>query len=99
MIVGNDQLDAFQATSDQAIEEGTPMHPCLGQRHRYAEHVALAVPGNADGDQHGAIDQLTGLAHPLVAGIKEQVRGFVERPFAPGGEPGIELLGGSRRRD
>jgi len=67
----------------------------LGQRDRHAEHAAPPVLGDADGDQHGAIDQLAGLAHALVAGVEEQARGFVEGAFAPGGEAAVGLFGGA----
>ncbi|GAB4436982.1 MAG: hypothetical protein OHK0026_02180 [Rhodocyclaceae bacterium] len=95
MIVGDDQLDTREAAPDQAVEESAPMDLGLGQGDRHTEYAAPAVLGDADGDQHGAIDQLAGLTHPLVAGVEEQVRSFVERPFAPGGQPGVELLGGT----
>ncbi len=95
MIVGDDQLDPLQAAPDQAVEEGTPVHLRLGQGHRHAEDVTAAVRGHADGYQHGAIEPLAGLAHPLVAGIEEQIGRLVERSLAPSGEAGIELLGGA----
>ena len=71
------------------------MNLCLGQGHRNAQHATLALLGHADRDQHRAIDQLAAFAYPLVAGIEEEIGRLVERPLAPGGKAGIELLGGA----
>jgi hypothetical protein len=92
MIVGDDQLHALQAASDEAVEEGAPMHLSLRQSNRHAEYPALALLGHPDRHQHRTIDQLTAFAHPLVTGIEEHVGRLVERPLAPGGQAGIERL-------
>jgi hypothetical protein len=78
MIVGDDQLDAFQAPPDQAVEEGAPMHLRLGQGDRHAQHPAMTALGDADRHQHRAIDQASALAHPLIAGIQKEVGRFLQ---------------------
>lgn len=45
MIVRDDQLDAIQAASDQAVEESAPMHLSLGQCDRHPQHPAMAALG------------------------------------------------------
>ena len=94
MIVRNDQFDAAQTATDEAVEECAPMDLRFGQRHRHPKHPPFAVGGDADGHQDGAIDQAAGLTHAFVAGVEKNIGGFAKRSFPPGGQAGIELFGG-----
>jgi hypothetical protein len=67
MIVGDDELDAFETTRQQAFQEAVPID--LGSRRgdRATQHPALARSLDADGDQHGAIDDSPLQAHLLAS--------------------------------
>jgi hypothetical protein len=41
MVVAGDELDPAQATLNQAVQKGPPMHLSLGQRHRDTQHPAV----------------------------------------------------------
>jgi hypothetical protein len=86
MVVGDDQLDAFETAADQTVEEGAPMDLRLGQGHRHAQHPAMTIPGDANRHQHGAVNQPSAFAHPLVAGIEKDIGCFVQRPLTPDGK-------------
>src|ERR1700722_15435112 len=75
MIVRNDQFDASQTATDEAVEECAPVDLRFGQGHRHPEHPPFAVGGDTDGHQDGAIDQAAGLAHTFVAGVEENIGG------------------------
>jgi hypothetical protein len=53
VIVGDDELDAMQTALAQAREKIPPARPRLAVGQLDAEHLAAAVPIDADGDQIG----------------------------------------------
>jgi hypothetical protein len=59
------------------------VHLCLGKRHRYAQHPAMAGGGYADGDQYRAIDDLSRFANTLIASIQEDIGRLLERALPP----------------
>jgi hypothetical protein len=71
------------------------MHLGLRQRHRYAQHAAVTGLGDAHRHQHGAINDLPGLAHSLVARIKQHIGCHAQRPRAPRCQPLVEPFGGA----
>jgi hypothetical protein len=93
MVVGDDEFHTTKAPLDEAVEEVAPMDFGLGKSDRHAQHAPLAVGGDADRDQDGAVDHAAGFADPFVAGIEEDIGGFAQRAFPPGGEGFVELLG------
>ena len=92
MVVGDDQLDSVQAAPNQAFHEGAPVNFGLRQGDRNAEHPALAVSGDANGNQHGTIDQASAFAHPFIAGVEENIRRFTKGTLPPGGKSNIKSL-------
>ena len=52
MVIGDDEFDAGQAALMQAREEVPPARPALAVGQFDAEHLAAAVPIDADGDQY-----------------------------------------------
>ena len=68
----------------------------FGQRDGTAEDVTMAIGIGATGDEHGGIEDLTGLTHFLVTGIEHEVAINAELPGAPGLEHIVELGGGTR---
>ena len=52
MSVGDDALDAFQATPDEPVEAGAPMDLGLGQGDGHAPPTALAICGHTDRYQY-----------------------------------------------
>ena len=92
MIIRDDELDAFQPTTDEAVEKGAPMDLRLGKSDRHADHAAPSVGGDAHRNEDGTVDQPACITHTLVAGIEEDVRSFIEGAFAPGCQTRIQGL-------
>jgi hypothetical protein len=71
--VGDDQLHAGQATTDQAAQELPPERLGLGRAHVQANHLALAAGVHAVGDhQRPMLDPPTG-PDLLDLGVQPQV--------------------------
>jgi len=103
MIIGNDQLDALQASGEELFQETAPVDFGLRGGDLAAEHPALAGSFDADGDQDCAIDDAAFQTHFLVAGIEKEVGHLTQGSFPPGFEPLVEPgrgaahLGGRQR--
>jgi hypothetical protein len=64
----------------QPQQEIPPARSALAVGELDRQHLAAAVPVDADRDQHGLADDDPGLAHPLVARVENQVgKGFGQR--------------------
>jgi hypothetical protein len=82
MIVGHDQLDAFEAAPLQADEKVPPGRAALATGHLDAQDLAPPVPVDAHRDQHRLAHDDASLAHLLVAGIEDEIgKGLVKRAF------------------
>lgn len=57
VVVGDDQLDATQATIGQRPQEFGPERFGLGRTDGHAQHLALAILVHRHGDYHGTADQ------------------------------------------
>ena len=66
-----------------------------------AQDGAFAIGAHAQGDEHGAIENLTSLANLFIAGVQEDIAAGLDRPGTPAFqfcvEPGGALadLGGA----
>ena len=80
MIVGHDELDAVQTARLERKQEVAPARSALPVGEIDRQHLAAAVPVDADRDQHRLADNHAALAHPFVARIEDQIRkGFGQR--------------------
>src|SRR2546423_14147266 len=80
VIIGDDELDAVQAARLQPQQEIPPARSALAVGELDRQHLAAAVPIDADRDQHGLADDDAGFAHPLVTCIQDQIgEGFGQR--------------------
>ena len=69
MGVGDDELDAGQAASDQGTQEREPAGAVLGRGDVDAEDLAVSVAVDADRDQRVDIDDSAALADLLGQGV------------------------------
>ena len=69
------------------------MHLGFTQGHTDAENGALAVQPDAQGDQHGAVEQATALADFFITGVNEHVGETAQRAIAPGFQFGVQRGG------
>jgi len=70
MVVGFDALDAMKPAGKQTLQEAPPVDFGLTGGDRATQHPALAGGVDADGDQHGAIDNTAFQSDFLVPGSK-----------------------------
>ena len=83
MIVGDDELDAVKAAGLQSFQELLPARSALAIGKLDRQHLAPALPVNADGDQHRLAGNDPVFPHPLVAGIQDQVgKGLLQLALA-----------------
>lgn len=87
--VADNEADLLQAALLEALEELAPMHLSLAQGGADAQDGAFAVQPDAQGDEHGAIEQTPALADFLIAGVHHLVRKGSERAVAPSVEFGV----------
>src|SRR5438552_6218077 len=77
MIVGHDEFDAVQTARLEPQKEIPPARSALTVGELDCQHLAAAVPVDTDRDQYRLAGDHTGLAHPLVARIEDQIgKGF-----------------------
>ena len=93
VVVGDDELHAGEAALPQAGEEVAPAGGALAGRGLDAEHAAVALAVDADGDQHRLGADHAALAHALVAGVADQVGvGLLQAPRGELGQALVEAL-------
>ena len=81
MIVGHDKFNAMQTARLQPEQEIAPARPALAVGELDRQHLAAAVPVDADRDQHRLAGDHAGLAHPLIARVEDQIgEGFGQGP-------------------
>ena len=93
VVVTDDERDAAQATLDEALEEGAPMHFGFTEGDAHAEDDALAGGRDAQGDEHGTVAELAVVADLFVAGVEDQIGTGTQRAVAPFLEFGVEEFG------
>lgn len=96
VVVADRQANAMHASVLQRFQEVSPVHLSLGHRDADAEHATLAVPADADGDQHRLVDDRTTVSHLLAPRVEHEVGHFAQSPITPLLELVMETLGGSR---
>jgi hypothetical protein len=93
MVVGDDIFHPAHPTSLEAFEEAPPMHLCLRQRDRDAEHPAALIGADTHGREDGGIAHDPAVAHLLVPGVEDQIPSLAEGPGAPSLQVLVEQLG------
>jgi hypothetical protein len=73
VIVGDNEFDAMQTACLQPQQEIPPARPALAVGELDRQYLAAAVPVDADRDQHRLAGDHTGLAHPLIARVEDQI--------------------------
>lgn len=82
MVVGNDELDAGQAAFLQAQQKLLPAALAFAVGYVNGQHLPLAVPVDADGDQDRLMGDDAAVALAFVAGVEDEIWiGFVEAPM------------------
>jgi hypothetical protein len=95
VIVGDHELDAAHAATDQAVEESPPVDLGFGQRAGDAEQPAPFISSDADGREHGGVSYHAVIADLLVTSIQNQVSDLIQRTVAPGFQLIVQQLGGA----
>ena len=67
MVVAHEELEAAEAALLEAREEVAPVDFGFAEGDAGAEDLALAVRADAEGDEHGAVDDAAAVADPFVA--------------------------------
>ena len=77
VIVGDDKLDAVQTARLEPQQKIPPARATLPVGELDRQHLAPAVPVDADRNQHGLADDHASLSHPLIARVEDQIgKGF-----------------------
>jgi len=93
VIVADDELEARQPALDEALKERTPVRLGFTEGDAHAQEGALALWGDAQGDEDGTITQLAVVTDFFIAGITDEVGDLAERSVAPFLEFSIEEFG------
>src|SRR5215469_11613352 len=73
MIVGDDKFDTVQTARLQSHQKIPPARSALPVGKLDRQHLAMAIPIDADRNQHRLAGDDPGLAHPLVARVEDQI--------------------------
>jgi len=93
MIVTDGEDDSAQTASFQSEEKVFPARRTFPIGHLHSEHLAPALPINADGHKHRAGANHRVLAHLLIAGVQDQIGIFtVKLPTRETPELRVQLL-------
>ena len=92
MIVRYNVLDAAQAASLEALEEGAPMHLGFRQGHRDAEQPATLIWADPDCREHRSVAHDPAMAHLFIPGVEDQIFDLAQGPIAPCRQLVIEQL-------
>src|SRR5208282_1148597 len=71
-------------------QKGAPMHLGFAQGHADAQNGALAVQPDAQGDEHGTVQEASALPDFFVTGVNENVRETAQGAIAPGFQFGVQ---------
>ncbi len=93
MAVAHDQLDAMEAAGGERPQELSPVDLRLGELDAHAQDRSLAIEANANGHQHGAIDDRAAVADFLVTGVEDHERVRAQRPLPPLRQGFVQLRG------
>ena len=69
------------------------MHLGFAQGDADAKYGSLAIQPDAQGDEHGAVEQAAALADFFIPGVNEHVGETTQRTIAPGFQFGVQLGG------
>jgi len=69
------------------------MHLGFAQGHADAQNGAFAIQPNAQGDEHGAVQQASAPADFFVTSVDENVRETAQRAIAPDFQFGVQRRG------
>lgn len=73
MVVGNDEVDTAQAACLERKQEVLPRRTAFAVGHLDGEHLAPAVPVNANRNQHRLAHHDASLPDLLVAGVEDEI--------------------------
>jgi len=90
MVIADEELEAAEAALLEAHEKVAPVDFGLAEGDAGAKDLAQAVGADAQGDEHGAVDDATAVADLFISGIEDDVGEGGEGPGAPAFEFGIE---------
>jgi len=93
MGVADDEGESVKASGLERGEEGTPVDLRFTESSTDAENGALSIGAYSDGDENGAVQELTALADLFVSGIQDQIGTASQRLISPGLKFDIELGG------
>ena len=93
MGVADDEGESMKASGLERGEERTPVDLRFTESSTDAENGALSIGAYSDGDENGAVQELTALADLFVSGIQDQIGAASQRLISPGLKFDIELGG------
>ena len=90
VVVTDEQCGGMEAALLEAGEEGAPVDLGFAQGDADAQDGAFAIGADAQGDEHGAIEDLATLADFFIAGVNEDIAAGFDGPGAPAFQFGVE---------
>ena len=90
VVITDEQCGGMEAALLEAGEKGAPMDLGFAQGDADAQDGAFAIRPDPQGDEDGAIQDLSALTDLFIAGVKEDVAAGFDRPGAPARQFGVE---------
>jgi hypothetical protein len=90
VVITDEQRGGMEAALLEAGEKGAPMDLGFAQGDADAQNGAFAIGADAQGDEHGAIEDVASLTDLFIAGVNEDIAAGFERPGAPAFQFGVE---------
>ena len=90
VVVTDEQGGGMKAALLEVGEKGPPMDLGFAEGDADAQNGAFAIGADAQGDEHGAIENLSSLTDLFIAGVHEDITARFERPGAPAFQFGVE---------
>ena len=90
VVITDEQAGGMEAALLEAGEKGAPMDLGFAEGDADAQDGAFAIGADAQGDEHGAIEDLASLPDLFIAGVNEDIAAGFERPGAPAFQFGVQ---------
>ena len=93
VVITDEQAGGMEAALLEAGEKGAPMDLGFAEGDADAQDGAFAIGADAQGDEHGAIEDVSSLTDLFIAGVNEDIAAGFDRPGAPAFQFGVEAGG------
>ena len=90
VVITDEQSGGMEAALLETGEKGAPMDLGFAQGDADAQDGAFAIRADTQGDEYGAIEDLSSLTNLFIAGVNEDIAAGFDRPGAPAFQFGVE---------